>query len=246
LKNPRTVTNVDGTTNRAGQINRYANLQFTYEGKTKDLPVFVMNLGRDQIILGLPWFQELEPMISWKHGKLLGGLLVKTSSKVLEINKTTLATSWAIQEEANKTRLSEKDVPKQYEEYVDVFSKEKAKRFPPKREEDHQIKFTDNVPKYFKGGIYSLTVKQTAFLRKWLDKELNKGFIRPSKSPYPCPTFLIEKKNGDYCVVQDYKTLNNFTIPDKHPLSLITNLIEQLNGKVLFTKFDIRMGYNNI
>jgi hypothetical protein len=129
---------------------------------------------------------------------------------------------------------------------MDVFSKEKAKRFPPSREEDHQIKFTNNVPKYFKGGVYSLTVKQTAFLRKWLDKELSKGFIRPSKSPYPCLTFLIEKKNGDYRVVQDYKTLNDFTVPDKHPLPLITNLIEQLNGKVLFTKFDIRMGYNNI
>jgi hypothetical protein len=64
LKRPRTVTNINGTTNRAGQINQYANLQFNYDGKTKDLPVFVTNLGRDRIILGLPWFQELEPTIS--------------------------------------------------------------------------------------------------------------------------------------------------------------------------------------
>jgi hypothetical protein len=91
-----------------------------------------------------------------------------------------------------------------------------------------------------------LTVGQTAFLRKWLDEELRKGFIRPSKSPYPCPTFLIEKKNGDYRVVQNYKILNKHTIPDKHLLPLITNLIEQLHGKTMFTKFDIRMGYNNI
>jgi hypothetical protein len=96
LKKPRTVTNVDGTMNRAGQINRYANLQFDYNGKTKDLPVFVTNLRKDRIILGLPWFQELEPTISWKQGELQGELTVKTSSKVLEINKTTLATSWAI------------------------------------------------------------------------------------------------------------------------------------------------------
>jgi hypothetical protein len=79
-----------------------------------------------------------------------------------------------------------------------------------------------------------------------LDEELCKGFIRPSKSPYPSLTFLIKKKNGDYRVVQDYKTLNEFTIPDKYPLPLITNLIEQLYRKTLFTKFDIRMGYNNI
>jgi hypothetical protein len=46
--------------------------------------------------------------------------------------------------------------------------------------------------------------------------------------------------------VQDYKPLNDYTVLDKHPLPLITNLIEQLNGKTLFTKFDIHMGYNNI
>jgi hypothetical protein len=198
LKKPRTVTNVDGTSNRAGQINRYTNLQFNYDGKTKNLPVFVMNLGRDRIILGLPWFQEFEPTISWKQGELLGKLMVKMSQKVLEINKMTLATSWAIQGEADKTRMSEKDVSDQYKDYADIFSKEKAKQFLPTREEDHQIKFTDNVLKYFKGDVYLLTVTQTTFLKKWLDKELKKGFIRLSKSPYPCPTFLIKKKNGDY------------------------------------------------
>jgi hypothetical protein len=201
LKKPRTVTNVDGTTNRAGQINHYTNLQFDYDGKIENLPLFIMNLGKDWIILGLFWFQKLEPTIFWKQEELLGKLTVKTSSKVLEINKTTLATSWAIQGEVEKVRPSEKDVPDQYKEYANVFSEEKAKRFSPKREEDHEIKFTNNVPKYFKGGVYLLTVKQTTFLRKWLDEELDKGFIRPLKSPYPCPTFLIEKKNGDYRVV---------------------------------------------
>jgi hypothetical protein len=246
LKNPRTVTNVDGTTNRARQINRYAYLLFEYEGKAKNLPVFVTNLGRDWIILGLPWFQELEPKISWTKGELLGDLTAKTSSKVLEINKTTLATNWAIKGETDKVRMSEENIPEQYKDYSDVFSEKKARRFPPQWEDDHQIKFTENIPKYFKVDVYSLMTDQTAFLRKWLDKELDKGFIRPSKSPYPCPTFLIEKKNGDYRVVQNYKILNEHTIPNKHPLPLITNLIEQLHGKTLFTKFDIRMRYNNI
>jgi hypothetical protein len=137
LKTPRTVTNVDRTTNRARQINRYAYLLFEYNGKAKNLPVFVTNLGRDRIILGLPWFQELEPMISWKQGELIGQLIVKMSLKVLEINKTTLATSWAIKGETDKIRMSEKDVPEPYQDYSDVFSKEKAKRFPPAREDDH-------------------------------------------------------------------------------------------------------------
>jgi hypothetical protein len=103
--------------------------------------------------------------------------MVKTNSKVLEINKTMIAMSWAIQREADEMRMTEKDIPEQYKDYADVFSEEKAKRFPSTREEDHQIKFTDDVPKYFKGDVYSLTIDQTAFLRKWLDEELSKGFI---------------------------------------------------------------------
>jgi len=56
LKEPRTVTNVDGTVNRAGSITRYADLQFCYKEKMIKLAVYVTNLGRDRIILGLPWF----------------------------------------------------------------------------------------------------------------------------------------------------------------------------------------------
>ena len=88
--------------------------------------------------------------------------------------------------------------------------------------------------------------EQTEFMRKWLREELEKKFIQESKSPYPSPTFLIKKKNGDYQVVQDYQKLNSYTIPDKTLLLLIFNIIEQLSEKTLFTKFNIRMGYNNI
>src|SRR5713101_8825387 len=105
LKEPRTVTNVDGTTNRAGSINKYADLHFLHKGKTLTLPVYVTNLGRDRIILGLPWFQEFEPIISWKKGTLEGLMMITTSTQMAEINKTTLATSWAIMNKENKTRL---------------------------------------------------------------------------------------------------------------------------------------------
>jgi len=56
--------------------------------------------------------------------------------------------------------------------------------------------------------------EQVTFLKKWIDEELEKGFIRPSKSLYPSPTFLIKKKNNDYRVIQDYQQLNKYTVPD--------------------------------
>jgi hypothetical protein len=242
LKQSRKVTNVDGTTNRSGEISKYANLTITYQGKTAELPFYITNLGHDRIILGLPWFQTFEPIIAWKEGTILGGIKAQTATKIMEINKTTLTSEWAIAAKKDHTN----NIPPQYQEYADVFSEEKAKRFPPSRDEDHEIKFTEDVPKFFKNHVYSMPKEQTTFLRSWINEELEKGFIRPSKSQYPSPTFLIKKKNNDYRVVQDYQQLNKYTVPDRHPLPLITELIEQLHGKQLFTKFDIRMGYNNI
>ena len=58
--------------------------------------------------------------------------------------------------------------------------------------------------------------------------------------------FLIKKKNGDFRVIQDYRTLNKHTVPDVSPLPLIGLIIDKLHGRTLFTKFDIRWGYHNI
>src|SRR6267154_3243025 len=170
-------------------------------------------------------------------------MILQTESKTAEVNATTMATSWAIK---NMNPYKKEDFPEQYAKYQNVFSEKGATQFPPSREEDHAIKFVENASKFFDAKVYQMSHKQVTFLQKWIDEELKKGFIRPSKSPYPSPTFLIEKKNADYRVVQDYRTLNKNTDPDKHPLPLISDLIDQLSGKSLFTKFDIRMGYNNI
>ena len=83
-------------------------------------------------------------------------------------------------------------------------------------------------------------------LRKWLDEELKKGYITKSKSPYASPFFFIKKKDGKLRPVQDYRKLNEQTIRDTYPLPLIPDLIQQIKDAWVFTKFDVRWGYNNI
>jgi hypothetical protein len=200
--------------NKSGEISKYATLTFTYQGKTMELPFYVTNLGRDRIILSLPWFQTFKPLICWKEGTITGRIVARIATKVAEINKTTLASEWAITAGKSQTTKNENNILPQYQQYADVFSKEKAKQFPPTREEDHEIKFMEDAPKFFKNHVYSMPKEQTTFLQKWIDEELKKGFIKPSKSPYPSPTFLIKKKNNNYQVVQDYQQLNKYMIPD--------------------------------
>ena len=100
LKNPREVTNVDGTSNKAGKITRFANLRFKYQGKQKVLPTFVTNLGMDRIILGIEWFKAMNPKIQWNRGSLEGPLNVFTSQGETRINSTSI--EWAIKAEQEK------------------------------------------------------------------------------------------------------------------------------------------------
>jgi len=162
------------------------------------------------------------------------------------INKMNLAQQWAEAAHKRKEVMTASTIPEQYKEYEEVFSKKAARRFPPEREDDHAINFKEGTSNTFSCKIYPISTPETNFLRDWIDENLQKQFIHESKSPYASPTFLIKKKNEDYRVIQDYQTLNAWTVPDTSPLPLIAPLIEKLHGKTLFTKFDIRWGYHNI
>jgi hypothetical protein len=80
----------------------------------------------------------------------------------------------------------------------------------------------------------------------FIDEQLEKGYIHPSKSQYASSFFFIKKKDGKLRPVQDYRRVNAWTVRNQYPLPLIGDLIHDLGGAVIFTKFDIHQGYNNI
>ena len=181
------MTNVDGTKNQGGNIYWCTSLEFSYQGKTETLECYVTNLGKDQIIFGLPWFQTFKPNINWKGGELKGTVTARTSSAVKMGINATQATQWAIKEQANKTKLTEEDLPEHYQDYRDVFSEEKAKRFPPEREDDHEINFTPDAPSSFNATTYKMEPKAIEFLRKWQDEELEKRIYSLLEIPLHLP-----------------------------------------------------------
>jgi RNase H-like domain found in reverse transcriptase/Reverse transcriptase (RNA-dependent DNA polymerase) len=83
-------------------------------------------------------------------------------------------------------------------------------------------------------------------LDRFLEEHLRKGYIIPSKSPIASPVFFIKKKDGRLRLVQDYQKLNDFTIKNHYPLPLASDIINHLRHTRLFTKFNVRWGYNNI
>jgi len=120
-----------------------------------------------------------------------------------------------------------------------VFDEKEADRFPPKREEDHAINLKEDALATLDCKIYPLSHNQDAKLTEFLGEHLHKGYIQESKSPYAAPFFFIKKKDGKLQPIQDYRKLNKQTIHDNYPLPLIKTILEQLQGRSLFTKFDI-------
>ena len=83
-------------------------------------------------------------------------------------------------------------------------------------------------------------------LQRFLEENLAKGYIRPSKSPLSSPVFFIKKEDGKLRFVQDYRKLNSHTSKSRYPLPLISEIMHMLCKATWFTKLDVRWGYNNI
>ena len=83
-------------------------------------------------------------------------------------------------------------------------------------------------------------------VREFVEEQLRKGYIRPSKSPQTLLVFFVEKKDRKKKIVQDYWYLNKRMIKDNYPLPLILDLIDIIGTKRVFTKIDLRWGYNNV
>ena len=128
-----------------------------------------------------------------------------------------------------------------------LFSDEEAKKFPPSHPHDYKIELTPEAPNKFNCKLYPMSLADQAIEDKFLDENLEKGYIVSSNSPYGFSTFMVPKKDSDekrYII--DYRPLNTVTKKDVTPLPNLAQCIEDLQGMELFSKFDIQWGYNNI
>jgi hypothetical protein len=88
--------------------------------------------------------------------------------------------------------------------------------------------------------------KELAELKNQLQELLDKGYIRPSSSPWGCPVLFVKKKDGSLRLCVDYQPLNAITIKNKYPRPRIDVLFDQLAGARVFSKIDLRSGYHQI
>ncbi|KAI3751987.1 hypothetical protein L2E82_23084 [Cichorium intybus] len=129
-------------------------------------------------------------------------------------------------------------------EFPDVFPEEL-----PGLQPDRQIEFAiELVPgaTSVARAPYRLAPSEMEELRKQLEELMDRGFIKPSSSPWGAPILFVKKKDGSMRMCIDYRELNKTTVKNKYPLPRIDDLFDQLQGVSYFSKIDLRSGYHQL
>ncbi|WVZ59152.1 hypothetical protein U9M48_009344 [Paspalum notatum var. saurae] len=129
-------------------------------------------------------------------------------------------------------------------EYPDVFPEE-LPGMPPDRDVEFIIDLFPGTAPIAKRP-YRMAPAELAELKEQLRELQQKGFIRPSSSPWGAPVLFVTKKDGSMRMCIDYRSLNEVTIKNKYPLPRIDDLFDQLRGAKYFSKIDLRSGYHQL
>ncbi|GJT16970.1 putative reverse transcriptase domain-containing protein [Tanacetum coccineum] len=116
---------------------------------------------------------------------------------------------------------------------------------PPPRQVEFRIELVPGAAPVARAP-YRLAPSELKELLDQLKELLEKGFIRPSSSPWGAPVLFVKKKDGSFRMCIDYRELNKLTIKNRYPLPRIDDLFDQLQGSSVYSKIDLRSGYHQL
>src|SRR6266446_2964976 len=244
--------------NKAGQLQYYTDLAIRTRSTYVNIRSFLTELGEHKAILGYPWFAATQPKIDWKRG------WIDHTQLPIVFKAPNVAKACFLPRSCNQPRPhrheqillcrtnpliatnTETNLPKEYIKHKKVFSKEKSQRLLKHTIWDHVIKLLPGAPTTMPGQLLPLNQKEIEEVHKFVQEHLMRGTIQESWSPYAANFFFVKKKDGKLRPVQDYQPINKWTWQNQNVSPLIPQVIDRLRGCTLFTKVDVRWGYNNI
>ncbi|GBG89891.1 hypothetical protein CBR_g49740 [Chara braunii] len=267
--NPTTIKLADGRKQQL--IDRYIEAIPVYFAPHAREPVTFNILDTDfDIILGMPWLASVDHTVNFHrrtltvqdafgaevsctiplpHPSIRCQVVTAKSFQATcayeqpdEIGLCFLRTV-AVADSSPTDLSSDPRVVRLVDEFADIF--ESPTGMVPDRPISDEIIFEVSVVPP-KGCIYRMSEEELTVLRAQLDDLLDKGWIRPSSSPYGAPVLFVRKKNKDLRLCINYRKLNAQTVKNAGPLPRIDDLLERLGGAKYFSKLDLKSGYHQI
>ncbi|GKA88461.1 reverse transcriptase domain-containing protein [Tanacetum coccineum] len=145
-----------------------------------------------------------------------------------------------------KTKIPEKQIEDVHivRDFPEVFP-EDLTGLPPTRQVEFHIEIIPGVVPVARAP-YRLAPAEMKELAEQLKELSDKGFIRPSSSPWGAPILFVKKKDGSFRMCIDYRELNKLTVKNRYPLPRIDDLFDQLQGSSIYSKIDLRSGYHQL
>ncbi|GJW50421.1 putative reverse transcriptase domain-containing protein [Tanacetum coccineum] len=150
-------------------------------------------------------------------------------------------TAKEVEDKSEKKRLEGVPIVRDFPE---VFP-EDLPGLPPTRQVEFQIDLVPSAAPVARAP-YRLAPSEMKELSEQLKELSDKGFIRPSSSPWGAPVLFVKKKDGSFRMCIDYRELNKLTVKNRYPLPRIDDLFDQLQGSSVYSKIDLRSGYHQL
>ncbi|GJR51237.1 putative reverse transcriptase domain-containing protein [Tanacetum coccineum] len=265
LENCYDVELADGKLVKIDTIIRGCTLNFLDHPFNIDL--MPVELGSFDVIIGMDWLRKYhavivcdEKLVQVPYGNETltfcgdessngreSRLTVISCSKAQEYMakgcQVFLAQISAKEEEDKSERKQIEDVPI-VRDFPEVFP-EDLPGLPPTRPVEFQIDLIPGAAPVARAP-YRLAPSEMKELSEQLQELSDKGFIRPSSSPWGAPVLFVKKKDGSFRMCIDYRELNKLTVKNRYPLPRIDDLFDQLQGSSIYSKIDLRSGYHQV
>jgi hypothetical protein len=195
------------------------------------------------VILGKNWLDKYQAVISCDKRtiKLMSPL---GEEVVIELVPPEPRKGSCYQMAIDSSEADPLETIKVVSEFPDVFPKD-LPGMPPERKVELSIELLPRTAPISKRA-YKVSGPELVELKKQIDELSEKGYIRPSTSPWAAPVLFVEKKDGTRRMRIDYQALNDVTIKNKYPLRIIEDLFDQLRGASVFSKIDLRSSYHQL
>ncbi|GJR68390.1 putative reverse transcriptase domain-containing protein [Tanacetum coccineum] len=187
-------------------------------------------LGSFDVIIGMDWLTKY-------HGVIICDEKIVHGCDVFLAHITTKEAK----DKSKGKRLEDVPIVKDFPE---VFP-EDLSGIPPARQVEFQIDLVPGVAPVARAP-YRLAPSEMKELAKQLQELSDKGFIRPSSSPWGAPVLFVKKKDRSFRMCIDYRELNKLTVKNRYPLPRIDDLFDQLQGSSIYSKIDLRSGYHQL
>ncbi|GJW71124.1 putative reverse transcriptase domain-containing protein [Tanacetum coccineum] len=197
-----------------------------------EIDLMPIKLGSFDVVIGMDWLSKY-------HAKIL------CDEKVVHIpinGETLIFEVIEIMEKKSDEKKLE-DIPV-VKEFPDVFP-EDLPGLPPVRQVEFQIDLIPGAAPVARTP-YRLAPSEMQELSNQLQELTDRGFIRPSTSPWGAPVLFVKKKDGSFRMCIDYRELNKLTIKNRYPLPRIDDLFDQIQCSSVYSKIDLRSSYHQL